>query len=983
MVYSIKLLGTFQVRHDATTIDFRGAKVQALLAYLALESDRAHSRSVIAGLLWPELLEADALRNLTQALVRLRRALSSDDKLVRATRQALHWRAERAEVDVAQFEQLAQSSDPAALERAAQLYQGELLAGLNLPDCEAFEEWLLFSRERLREQALSVLQTLSEHYLTAGQTTDAAAMASRQLALDPLRETAHRQLMRAHAADRDRAGALAAYDRCVAILDDALGVPPDDETVQLAKRIHSGDPTLHVARPPRHAEPAAAHNLASPLTPLVGRDVELARLVELPNTPARLMTLVGAGGAGKSRLALEAAWRLLPRFRDGVWWVALAGIQPDDDPALQRETVAGAIAAALGVVMDGHRPPVDSIAEDLRGRATLLVLDNCEHLPQVPFVARAMLEATPSLQLLATSRAPLGITGEALLRLGGLAVPADDTADPADHAGVRLFLDCARRCSPGWGECPEHVVGAARLCRLLDGSPLGIELAANWVDHYSPQELAEMIQTDLDFLVARTFDLPDRQRSLRAVFESTWRLLPESERLALARLSVFRGSFNRAASLAVTGASAVALIRLTDKSLLAGAGAGRYSLHDLVRGFAAEQVRADQDTASIADLHAAYFLALAERAAPELVGPERARWMGELRGDLDNLRAALDWARARPQPELELRLASALCRFWVTHGFIAEGRERLEGAFARLDAVETPALVRALASGALGLLVNAQGDRERGETLLQQSVALYREAGDMLGLLDALNMLGGVAYDHGDLCRAAATWEECVLLSRAIANPGEEIRSLGNLGEARSHLGDLERGESLMEESIAIARQVGRADLMATQLGNLGTVRLRRGDAARAKGLIRQSLELNHALDDPRAVAIALENLAAVAVAERHLERAARLLGAAHAVRSSLGLWLPAPERGETEGTSAEGRRALGDVTWSELFEAGRVLPLDEAVAYALEDGGVVLQGRGRPSPTAATTDAADATAATARGRAGPRRRLTHNRLTR
>ncbi|HEU5327316.1 MAG TPA: BTAD domain-containing putative transcriptional regulator [Thermomicrobiales bacterium] len=938
MGYTVTLLGAFQVSYAAAPVTgFQRAKVQAFLAYLAIECGRPHRRSKLAGLLWPDLPEADALRNLTQALVRLRAALAHGDDPVRASRATVQWRAEAAAVDVVEFVRLAGSAEPADLEQAATLYQGELLAGFALPGCEAFEEWLLLKREELREQALRVLQTLSEWYRAAGRAAEAAVAASRQLALDPWREAAHRQLMHALAAGGDQAAALAAYARCVAVLRDDLGVTPGDETARLAERIRAGDPALRSAPPTRLTLPPRLHNLPAALTPLLGREVELADLVALPDAAARLVTIVGAGGVGKTRLALDIAWALRSRFSDGVWWVPLAGVQASEDPALQATTVVGVIAAALDLTMDRQVAPLDALAEHLRERTMLVVLDNCEHLPELGGVTRMLLETAPALRVLATSREPLGIGGEALRRLGGLAVPAGDVPDPAGHAGVRLFLDHARRRSPGWGQDPRELAGAVRLCRLLDGLPLGIELAAPWVEHYAPDEIGDALQTDLDFLAARTRDLPDRHRSLRAAFEYTWHLLTAGEQRALARLAVFQGSFDRAAAHEVAGTQATTLVRLVDKSLLSLGGTGRYALHELLRQFAAERLAGDPEAAVLPGRHAAYYLALAEQATPELTGPGRATWFPRLEAEHDNLRAALAWARTQPQADTEMRLAGALGRFWLLRGYVGEGREWVEHALTRRGVSAAPCRVRARLCEAGGMLLCGQGDRARGEQLFEQSIALYRAAGDTAGEVNVRILLAGVAYDYAEFSRAVAIWESCVQLARAIDHPEALLRSLSNLGAAWYYMGDLERAAASLEESLVLSRRAGRADSVAVQLSNLGNVARRKGDLQRADAYLKEALALSSSLNDPRRIAAVLERLAAAAATGGRMERAAHLLGAAHQIQARLGLVRAAAESAEIDQTAAVARRALGEATWSAQFAAGSALTIADAIAYALQ----------------------------------------------
>lgn len=940
MGYDIHCLGTFQVLlNGAPTTAVRGVKVQALLAYLTIEGDRPHSRSLLAGLLWPEMPESDALRNLTQTLVRLRAAFADGTDPVRADRTAVQWRPEAAEVDVTAFIRLARSTVPADLERASALYQGELLAGFSLPGCETFEDWLLLKREALREQALALLHSMAEHYLAGGRAAEAVAAAGRQLALDPWREVAYRQLMRAHALKGDRAAALAAYARCVETLRDDLGVAPDGETVQLAERIQAGDAALRTTPAARSAPQSHLHNLPAALTPLIGREEELARLLKLPASPSRLVTIVGAGGVGKTRLALDAAWALRAGFIDGVWWAPLAGVQAGADPALQIATVVGAMAAALELVMGGQRAPLEALAEHLRERTTLLILDNCEHLPETGNVVRTLLRASPALRILATSREPLGISGEALLRLGGLAVPTTDASDPAGHAGVRLFLDHAGRRSPGWGREAHELASAVRLCGLLGGLPLGIELAAHWVDHYSTDEIADALQSDLDSLEARTRDAPDRHRSLRAVFEHSWRLLSEEEQRALIRLVVFHGSFDRAAAREVAGTRAGALVSLVDRSLLSQSGTGRYALHELLRHFAAERLASYPEATALPGRHAAFYMALAEQSAVELYGPGRAHWIPRLEVEHDNLRAALAWAREQPDGDAEIRLAGALGRFWLLRGYIGEGREWVEHALARPDLGNAPLSVQALLYRAGGMLWNAQGDRVRGDRMFEHSVVLYRTSGDTAGEVNSLILLAGIAYDYGEFPRAIEIWEQCVQLARRIDYPEALVRALGNLGAAWLYLGDLERTTTSQMEALAIAQDAGMINMVGAIYSNLGNVANRQGETERATAYLREALTLNVTMNDPRQIAVALERFAAVAVTDGRMDRAARLLGAAHRIRARLGSIAASAEREETERTAGASRRALGAGDWSTLFDAGAALTIEEAVAYALEDG--------------------------------------------
>ena len=345
----------------------------------------------------------------------------------------------------------------------------------------------------------------------------------------------------------------------------------------------------------------------------------------------------------------------------------------------------------------------------------------------------------------------------------------------------------------------------ARLCRMLDGLPLAIELAAHWVGHYTPDEIVEAIQADLDFLAARTRDIPDRHRSLRAVFDYAWRSLNPAEQQSLMRTSVFHGSFDRAAAQAVAHVRATTLVTLADKSLLQQAAIGRYSLHELLRQFAAERLDDSGEATAMRAQHAAYYLALAEQAAPELARPDQAAALERLDRALDNLRAALSWVWEQGQIDLGLRLAGALERFWFTRGYLGEGQEWIERFLLTSDSAAVSPAVRAQAYSAAGLLANTQGDHLQATRWLELGLASYRAADDLAGAVRVLTTLGGVAYDQGDLRGALERWEQSLAQARAVGDLGEVARALGNLGEAYYHLGDLARAAAHHTEALALA----------------------------------------------------------------------------------------------------------------------------------------------------------------------------------
>jgi predicted ATPase/DNA-binding SARP family transcriptional activator/Tfp pilus assembly protein PilF len=992
---SVLLLGPFQVQHhgDAVT-HFRGDKVRALLAYLAVEADRPHPRSELAGLLWPEQPEDQALGNLRQALARLRQALADGEDPLVVTRQTVQWRDGVATVDVLAFLQLARSDAVADLGQAAALYRDELLAGFGLPECEAFEDWLLLTRERLRQQVLDVLQRLGEGYLAAGQLREAVAAARRQLTLDPWREAAYRQLMRGLAQSGDRAGALAAYARCQTVLADELHITPDEETRLLAQQIEAGTLPAGDERPAPAVVPVRTHNLPAPLASLVGRGDELALVRgRLQEADGRLVTVVGAGGSGKSRLALAAAWGLRSQFPDGVWWVELAGIVPVEDPSLERTTVASAVAAALGLTLDGRRPPLDELAGVLAERTALLVLDNCEHLAEVGTVAHTVLESSSGLHLLTTSREPLGLSGETLLPLEGLPIPEEGAPDAGASPAVQLFLDRAARHTPGWGQDRAEVEAAGRLCRVLEGMPLGIELAAHWVGHYAPDEITAAIQADLEFLTARTHDVPERQRSLRAVFAYSWRLLTDVEQQALVRLAVFRGSFDRTAAQAVAGVAATTLVTLVDKSLLRRLAVGRYGLHELLRQFAAERLAEAGETTTLGDRHLVHYLAVAEQAAPELHGPDQRDWLERLDQDLGNLRAALAWARQQEEIEQGLRLAVALHQFWVERGYWREARRWLEAGLEREQDLDPQLHAQALWS--LGVLALEVGEHEQAARLLEGAASRFVALGDRAGLTRTLTQRGIAAFRRGAYDQATAFLAEGLQLAEELGDRQESALALLNLGLVALHQGNLpvardryeaalalarargdayiiiltlkfiadvsfeegklEEAETRLQEVLARARELASKREMAYALCNLGDVATQRGRYERAAEYLRESVLMARELGDTYLLLGTLAEHAKLAVAWGQAERAARLAGAETKLRDERGIALPVGELARREQALTHARAQLGEEAFQRAWATGQAMELEEAVTYALDRGTEATVGPLDHTPDTAT----------------------------
>jgi predicted ATPase/DNA-binding SARP family transcriptional activator len=944
----LRALSAFEAHVDGAPVErFRSEKARALLVYLAVEPDHQRPRAHLAALLWPDHSDESALRNLSQTLVRLNEALGeATPPYLLVTRQTIGWNAQsHAAFDVTCLTRLAQLSATADLEQAAALYRGAFLPGFSIPDCEEFDDWLRLTREGLERLALDVLARLAERYLAAGQCAEAVAVARRQLELDAWREAAHRQLMRALALSGARAAALAAYARCREALLADLGLEPDDETQALYERIRSGDAPM--ARP---AGGAPRDNLPAALTPFVGRDAELAELVALRQQPgARLLTLVGAGGMGKTRLALEAASAARDAYADGVWFVGLAALATADGLPV-------AIARAISATLDDADPPA-ALLSVLRDKQMLLVLDNFEHLLDGASLVVAIMQGAPRVQIMATSREQLNVRGEQLYRVRGLAYPAREAAGAAQSAAVQLFVEGARRAQAGFTLRPDDLPAVLRICRLVEGMPLGLELAAAWTGALPLAQIAGEIESSADFLATDWVDAPARQRSMRAVFAWSWGLLDEATRSVFCRLSVFRGGFTREAAEPVAGASLRALTSLLHKSLLrwtepSAPHEGRYEMHELLRQFAAEQLALAGEGDAVRGRHLAFFAGFAAEGEPALFSADQTAWLVRFETEHDNLGVALDWARDSADGPTALQLTAALWSFWNTRGHYQEGRRRLLEALS-LPTAQAPTAARAKALNAFGALLWTLGDAAEARPLLDEALTIGRAINDPWNIGWALLHQGMIAYQHGDHLAARPLLEAGLAGGRAAGAAGR--RSVGwaliFLGDLALDAGAQEDARRYFEESIATLRALSDRALVAYPLRRLGRLALQQGDYERAALLCHESLQLNLAIRDRVAVAACLAGQAAVAAARgqaataadrvRYLQEAALHCGAVAAQLAAVGMPLWPADATAFDGVTVAVRAALDAPLFLAAWSEGQAMTLER-----LQDPGPALPPR-------------------------------------
>jgi predicted ATPase len=834
------------------------------------------------------------------------------------------------------------------------------------------------------------------HLLGHGNYEAAEAVARRQLAIDDLREKAHRQLMEALARGGRRRAALQQYETVRGLLLEELGIDPSTETQAMAESIRQDElgRRIELESPePAELRPPVKLDLPAQATPFIGREREMAEVKALLET-ARLVTLTGPGGTGKTRLALQVAGSMADQYADGVTFVSLAAT---NDPGL----VPNVIAEKLGVVEQPTRPLAESLQRYLRDKQQMLVLDSFEHLLEAAPLVSDLLAAASRLSVMATSREVLRLNGEYEHVVPPMTVPepehAGSVSELSGYESVTLFTERARAATSGFRLTEENASGIAGICIRLDGLPLAIELAAARIKLFNPQHLLSRLESRLGLLTGGPRDLPDRQRTLRDTIDWSYDLLEEGERQLFARLVVFTGGWSLEAAEAVCALGLSidvldGLESLLNKSLLYQAegpgGETRFIMLETIHEYARERLAASGEEQLIKNRHLAFFLSLAEEAEPHLLGSEQVTWLNRLESEHNNLRTALEWSQTeKDSAELNLRLAWSLTDFWNYRQHHREGRQRLRDALSGEEAAR-PTAVRAKALCALGSMAFAQGDYTAARPLLEDSLSMYRELGlrDTLEFANALRMLGLTELHTGDYHRSADLLEESLAIFRELHDANGIARIRWHLGVRAMHTGDNEsasqhltealtlyrrigsktittyvlhvsadvamregdygRATALLEESLALGRETGDGFGTSGSFLLSGRLALLQGQLKDAKTLLSQSLTLYHELGILLGITWCLDIMAELALAgakamtsldrQKDVGRAVRLFAAAASLRQPSGMVVAEVDRPAYEHQLEELRVELGEAGYESAWAEGQAMSMDQAVAYAL-----------------------------------------------
>jgi DNA-binding SARP family transcriptional activator/predicted ATPase len=950
----LTLLGAVAASVNHHFIQFRTDKIRALLAYLVLESPRPHERQSLAGLFWPEMPEQTALKNLRQSLHRLQQALDEaepglSDTLLHVSRRTIQADPAAFEADVQAFLELLNACEEHPhrhlhlcrdcldrLTTAAALYRGEFLAGFSLSDAYAFEEWLLFWRERLRNQAVSALGQLANALADRGEVEPALLHAGRMTALDPLREEAHRLLMQLLAQKGQYGNALAQYEICRALLQDELGVDPSAETTALFHKIQEEQQGFRA-----DSGPAALHNFPAQFTPFVGREKELGTIEEwFLDGESRLLTLVGPGGIGKTRLTLRAGERLAQKgdFRDGIFFFPLASVRTS-------ESLLTSLLNGLGASASLRSSPRENLLNYLGDRRCLLILDNFDQLVESSSLLGEILAAAPGVRMMVSSQVLLNLRAEQRLAVSGLDYPGEDVPEenPLTFSAVRLFLEAARQTNPAFRLDDENERSIFRICRLVEGHPLALELAANWVRVMDCEAIADEIDRGLDILSQARLDQPERHQSLKAVFANSWQLLAVAVQTVLGELTVFRGPFSLEAASAITSATPLSIARLLDCSLLQRRKDGRYEIHELLRQYVAGQ--AGEVSRKVARQHSDHFLSLVAEQAKPLYGPQPRRAVAALGQNLTNIRQAWRWASGNEHRTAIARGMDGLGRYYQVAALLQEGEAMFAGAVDGLGEVpglllwhayflfkmsrydEAIALAEAAqrqtgqdrhlqaevysllgellprkgrfdegrayqklaidtfkASSDLERLARAlrrmsvtcwrAGDHEAALRYFHQAVPVHQAIEEKRGLAQLYNVCAGIYYERNDLAQALAYVRKAGELYEAIEDKLDAAVVSANLARLYTHLGRFEEALASNLRAFEISNELGDRPGMARDLGNRGYILSVKGDFDESLDFYFQALDSARTRNDLARIADFQAGAAAVFAARGDDEEA-------------------------------------------------------------------------------------------------------------
>jgi predicted ATPase/DNA-binding SARP family transcriptional activator len=864
-------------------------KALALLSYLAVTNE-SHRRETLAAFLWPEYNQDAAFNTLRVNLHALRKVFGEewfcvDQDQIGLTQNSNVW------VDVGHFHELVAGCQSLShslaeacvdcipsLTKAVQLYRGNFLAGLAVQESAPFDDWQRFQNGILLQETLSALKKLVHCHSAQGEYSQAITYAQQWRVLDPLDEPAYQALMQLYAWSGQRSAALNQYREYARILEKELGESPPESTEKLFQaikeyRLHPPPIGTNLLQlPPRPVTPVVS------ASSFLGREKEVAEISHLLGDPAcRLLSLIGPGGIGKTRLALQIAAENTAVFPNGVWFTPLVTVPSP-------EFIASAIVDTLGLALEGEMDIRTQLFNHLRNREALLILDNFEHLVGGSELVVEILKRAPGVKVMVTSSERLNLQLEWLYPVRGLKFPETDDETLEDYSSVQLFLQSARRSNASFDMSPADRSSIVRICRFLEGMPLGIELAAAWTQMLSCQEISEEIERDLDFLSISARDIPERHRSLRAVYERSWKLLSDDERNVIRKLSIFQGRFQREAAEQVAGANLDILSSLMNKSFLHRSLTGRYEILETLRKYVGETLREDpqlyEETHS---RHAEYYAAFLQARESQLKGIRQIESLEEISGEIENIRLA--WHTMVSHAKyLELdRSQESLHLYYSMRSWLHEGVDLFGRAVEKLRSLmvdgKEPAKQKILGRllARQGYFYDRIGQYEIAREFLNESLSLFQDLGIQDETAMPLRALARLSLDLEDHIEARRLFEASLEIYKKKNDQWGVVRCLDSLGFIALYLQNYTEARQRFEKGLVIAKETGDQWGTAWCLMDLGFLTLIQRKYEEADLVLQECLTTYSKIGDYQGIATTLSYLALVAVGRGEYQEARQI----------------------------------------------------------------------------------------------------------
>jgi predicted ATPase/DNA-binding SARP family transcriptional activator len=902
------LLGHPRIECDGMPVKLRRRKAFALLTYLVVTGKR-YSRDYLATLFWPGNDQSKARAGLRRVLSSIKNALG--ENLLRVDRESVELAPDiEIWLDTVEFQgQLAECRTHdhppdsicddclSPLTKAVELFGDNFMAGFTLRDTPGFDEWQFFQREELRSDLAGALERLIYKYSVDGKFASAIQYSRRWLEMDQINESAHLILMRLYAWSDQRTAALRQYGECQRILKEELDVSPCEDITNLHQMIKRKGllPSPESCFPMAISTktPSRRNNLPIQITPFVGRETALVEVAErLQDPTCRLLTIIGSGGIGKTRLAIEVGFAQLENYLDGVYFVSLSLL---DSPEIIIPTIAEAVGFSSFTTAgaDSHEQSQQSmfgrqqLLNFLEQKSMLIILDNFEHLLDGVELVIDILKTAPEVDILVTSRVRLNVQGEHIYPVAGMNYPEEELEIKAEmlpkelekYSALKLFLQQAQQANPNFELTTDNVPHILQICRSVEGIPLGILLATGWLKVLSPEEIAAEIDHSIDFLETDLSDTPDRQRSMRIVFDHSWRLLTEREREVFRKLSVFRGGFTREAAEQVTNTSLGNLRSLVDKSFLQRHPSGRYKIQELLQQFALEKLEGLPDEErNVKNLHCTYYAGYLQQRYERLVGKEWKETSAEIETEIGNVRAGWKWAANQIRLDDINNALETLATFYRIRSWYHEGEEAFAKVVKQLEEGDT--LAPQKSKLVLGKALSMQGwmcfflDITKAENLLVKSLAILRDLGAGKELAHTLRILGSTQLTWME---ANPYYEEAITIYKECGDQYGSAAVLYNLGINNIAQGDYLKAKQLFEEGLSICREIADLEGIPYYINALGFIAWILGNYEEAKEIHQESLAFHTDISISYIIALSTVGLARCAAGLKDYKEAKRL----------------------------------------------------------------------------------------------------------